>query len=239
MSIEIKQDAVAGFDKELLMNVEGYLAKPVTVSKDTIADLAPDADGHYVIPQGTLLVGQGGSLFDDPMQLAVKATATQTQATVTVNSAFTVTAKAAGDLAYTIKLVAGTSASPKVAFAAKTLTVTLGVNKSGAIKTTYEEVVKLINDDTVANSYVVAKLVDGFDGSTVAAATSADAVTAGGAAETVDKVDGILYHSVCVDNGEQPATMVFAGYVNVDAMPVEPSDAVKAALPHIKFGRID
>ena len=239
MSINAAQYEVTGFDKELLMNVEGYLAKPVTVSKDTIQDLKADADGHYVIPQGTYLVGASGSLFDDPMQLAIQATTAETQATVTVNSSVVITAKKSGALAYTIKFVAGTSATPNVTFASNTLTVKLGVNKSGTIKTTYDEVVKLINSDMTANTYVVAKLAEGVDGSTVAAATASDAVTAGGADETAGAVDGILYHSVCVDDGEQPATMVFAGYVNVDALPVEPTNAIKSALPHIKFGRID
>ena len=62
----------------------------------------------------------------------------------------------------------------------------------------------------------------------------------GGAVEAVTgKIDGVLYHSVDVSDGEAVGTMVYAGVINKDAMPIEPSDAVEAALPHIKFARID
>lgn len=242
MSINFKATKVDGFEKELLYNVEGYLARPVTLDKTSIIGLVPDADGHYIIPQGTLLVGKAGSLFDNPQQLAVQASVTQTRASVTVNSAFKVTAREAGDVTDTVSLVVGTKRATTVTHSAGALVVTLGVDKSGNVSVSYDDVVKLINDDEVANSFYVAEIVAGFDGSTVAAATPTSAVPAmsGGAVEAVtDKIDGVLYHSVDVSDGEAVGTMVYAGVINKDAMPVEPSDAVEAALPHIKFARID
>ena len=240
MSISFKTPSVGGFDKELLLNVEGYLARPATVSKATIPGLAPNNKGRYIIPQGTLVVGAKGSILTNPMQEVVQATVTQTRATATVASTVVVTAKAAGTVAYTVALEKGTTRNPSVSFDGTALVVKLAVNRAGNVTTTYDDVVTLINNDTVANSYVVASIADGADGSAVAAATSDAVALAGGAAEAVTgNIDGVLYHSVDVTDGEAPATVVISGIINVDNMPVEPSDAVKAKLPHIIFGRID
>lgn len=238
MSVNFQVTPVDGLDKELLLNVEGYIARPATISKAAIPNMKPDADGHYIVPQGTLVVGKSGSILENPLQEVVQATVTQTRATATVASKFTVTAKTAGVVAYTVTLVKGTNGNSSVSFDGTDVKVTLAVNRSGNVKTTYKDVVDLINNDATANSYVVAKLVDGEDGSDVAAETTE--TLAGGAAEAVTgDIDGILYHSVDVSAGEAPCTVLIRGVVNVDNMPVEPSAAVKAKLPHIIFGRID
>ena len=240
MSINAKPTPVDGDDKELLLNVEGYLARPATVSKSTIPNLAPNDKGRYIIPQGTLVVGTSGSILTNPMQEVVQATVTQTRATATVASTVVVTAKSAGVVAYTVALENGTTRTPSVSFDGTALVVKLAVNRNGNVTTTYDDVVSLINNDTVANSYVVASLADGADGSAVAVATKEAVALSGGAAEAVTgNIDGVLYHSVDVTDGEAPATVVIRGIINVDNMPVEPSDAVKAKLPHIIFGRID
>lgn len=242
MSVDFKVTPVDGLDKELLLNVEGYLARPITVSKETISGLAPDDKGRYVIPQGTLLVGKDSSLLVDSMQLAVEAKATQTRAKATVNSVLEVESKVAGAVTYAISLVkpTGSSSVPSISFDGAKFEIKLATTSSGNVKTTYDDIVKLINNDTKANTYIVAKIADGADGTTKADATSTDVALAGGAEETVDgNIDGILYHSVDVTDGEAPATLLVHGFVNVDNMPVEPSDAVKAKLPHIMFGRID
>ena len=238
MSVNFQVTPVDGLDKELLLNVEGYIARPATISKAAIPDMKPDADGHYIVPQGTLVVGKSGSILENPLQEVVQATVTQTRATATVASKFTVTAKTAGVVAYTVTLAKGTNGNSSVSFDGTDVKVTLAVNRSGNVKTTYKDVVDLINNDATVNSYVVAKLVDGEDGSDVAAETTE--TLAGGAAEAVTgDIDGILYHSVDVSSGESPCTVLIRGTVNVDNMPVEPSAAVKAKLPHIIFGRID
>lgn len=240
MSVNFQVTPVDGLDKELLLNVEGYIARPATISKAAIPDMKPDADGHYIVPQGTLVVGANGSILTNPMQEVVQATVTQTRATATVASTVVVTAKAAGTVAYTVALEKGTTRNPSVSFDGTALVVKLAVNRAGNVTTTYDDVVTLINNDTVANSYVVASLADGADGSAVAVATTDAVALAGGAAEAVTgDIDGILYHSVDVSAGEAPCTVLIRGVVNVDNMPVEPSAAVKAKLPHIIFGRID
>ena len=106
--------------------------------------------------------------------------------------------------------------------------------------TTYGDVVALINNDTIANTYVSAELASGVKGTKVAEVTSVDATTSAGGEESVTGlIDGILVHSIDVTAGETAAAMMIAGYVNVDNMPFVPSTAVKAKLPHIVFSRID
>ena len=230
MAINFGKSPVTGMDdKELLLVSEGYVARPVTVSKDTIAGLTP-VDGHYIIPQGTYLYGKEGSLLVNPQQEAVAVKETVTKSTLTVNSSVIVTAKAEGDLsAYTVAFKKGT----------KALVITLAVDKTGAITTTYKEVVDAINDDIVANTFVKAELVSGVGEDAVAAEAVAAPLSSGGEA-TVDKdIDGILYHSVDVTDGEATGALIIHGYVNVDNMPNVPSAAVKAKLPHIVFGRKD
>ena len=93
----------------------------------------------------------------------------------------------------------------------------------------------------VVNSLVIAEVVDGFADTTVEEETGADAVTtAGGGTETVSSdIDGILYHSVDVTNGEATGAMIIKGVINVDNLATEPGAALKAKLPHIIFGRRD
>lgn len=242
MAINIGSNPVTGMDdKELLLVSEGYVARPVTVSKDTIADLTP-VDGHYIIPQGTYLYGKNGSLLVNPQQEAVEVKETVTKSTLTVNSSVVVTAKDEGDLsAYTVALTKGTKRTASVSFdvASKALVVTLAVNKADAITTTYKEVVDLINNDIVANTFVVAELASGVGDDAVAAEAVAAPLSTGGDATVASDIDGVLYHSVDVTDGEATGALIIHGYINVDNMPSVPSAAVKAKLPHIVFGRKD
>ena len=90
----------------------------------------------------------------------------------------------------------------------------------------------------VANSYIVATLVDGKDGDTIASAGTV--TTASGAATTVaSNIDGVLLHSVDVTDGEATGAMMIGGNINIDNMPVTPDAAVIAKLPNINFLRRD
>lgn len=242
MAINIGSNPVTGMDdKELLLVSEGYVARPVTVSKDTIADLTP-VDGHYIIPQGTYLYGKNGSLLVNPQQEAVEVKETVAKSTLTVNSSVVVTAKDEGDLsAYTVALTKGTKRTASVSFdvVSKALVVTLAVNKADAITTTYKEVVDLINNNIVANTFVVAELASGVGDDAVAAEAVAAPLSTGEDATVVSDIDGVLYHSVDVTDGEATGALIIHGYINVDNMPSVPSAAVKAKLPHIVFGRKD
>lgn len=251
MANSFKNQKLTGFDKTLVLYQDGYVARPVTVDKATISDLQPNEAGKYIIPQGTLLTGVSGSLLENPQQKAVQAQVSATKATVTINSAVVVTAKESGDVAYKFALVKDTKATSSATISVpsgsisydasqKKFTVTLAVNKSGTVLTTYGDVVALINNDTIANTYVSAELDSGVKGTQVADVTSADATTSAGGDESVTGlIDGILVHSIDVTAGETAAAMMIAGYVNVDNMPFVPSTAVKAKLPHIVFSRID
>ena len=77
---------VAGFDPEILLISEGYVARPVSVDKNTISGLQPDEKGRYIIPYGTYLTGVGGSLLENPQQLAVAVVPTVTKASTAINT---------------------------------------------------------------------------------------------------------------------------------------------------------
>ena len=234
---------VKGFDDELLLVGEGYVARPVTLSKSTIAGLTPDDDGHYVIPQGTFLYGaNGNSLLVDPQQEAVAVIPTVTKATVTFNSILVLTAADEGNVTYTVELQAGTTTAPlSVAVdSSHNLTVTLETDFNGAVLSTYGDVVDAINNDIVANTYFVASIASGADKDTIAQVEVATPLAGGGNTTVSSDIDGVLYHSVIVDDGETTGAMIIHGYINADKMPGGmPGAAVKAKLPHIVFGRKD
>lgn len=252
MSNSFASQKVTGFDKTLLLYREGYIGKPVTVSQATISGLTANAAGKYIIPQGTFVTGVNSSLLENPQQMAVAATIVETKASATVNSAFTITAKKSGVLAYVISIVKGTvgvpiepddttiKASVEYTPATSKFVVTVQVDESGNIDATYADVVAAINNDIIANDFIVAALVNSTYATTTAAVTSADVTTASGAVETLTgNVDGLLMNSVDVTQGEAVGTMIIAGYVNMDNLATEPSAAVKNALTHIVFSRID
>lgn len=235
----------AGFDKELLLISEGYVARPVTLSKSTVAGLQPDEKGKYIIPYGTYLYGANGeSLLVNPQQEAVAVVPTVTKASGTVNSVVKVTAKSEGNLGYEVSFVEGIDNTFDVAVSgtgsAKAFEVTLPVDADGDVTVTYDDVVQLINNDMEANTYIIASIANGADGTTTAAATSSDVTISGGGSETVGDIDGILYHSVDVTLGEGTGAMIIAGYIDVDKMPQGvPGAAVKGKLPNITFARKD
>lgn len=240
MSINVQTKKVDGFDKELLLVGEGYIARPVTVDKSTISGLVADDKGHYYIPQGTYLYGaEGTSLLANPNQKAVAVVPSVTNATATLASTLVVDAKDEGTSAVKVELVVGTAHKIKVAVASNTITVTLAVDKNSAVKDTWDDVVKAINENIEANSLVVAKLANGVDGSALATAVSSTALAGGDAMAVTSDIDGILYHTVDVTDGEAMGAMIIHGYINEDAMPVVPGVAIKAKLPHIVFGRKD
>lgn len=243
MAITNNAQSVNGFDKELLLIGEGYVARPVTLNKDTITGLAADEAGRFIIPQGTYLYGATGeSLLVNPQQNAVAVVPTVTKSTGTINTILTVTSKREGAVADVITLAVGTDSTFAVAVGgtglAKTIDVTLPVDSLGNVTATYEDVVNKINGDVEANSFDVASIAAGADGTTTAAAGTV--TLAGGGAETVTSdIDGVLYHSVDVTLGESNGAMIIAGYIDVDKMPSVPGAAVKAKLPKITFARKD
>lgn len=242
--IDYKIDPVRGFDKELLLLQDGYVARPVSLSKATIPGLTPDDAGHYVIPQGTFLYGaNGNSLLTDPQQEAVAVIPTVTKATVTLNSIIVFTATDEGALTYTVEFTSNSSGADPLTVAvdaSHNLTVNLETDASGTIVSTYDDVVRAVNNDIVANTYFVASIASGQDGTTVAQDEAATPLANGGATTVSSDIDGVLYHSVIVDDGEQTGAMIIHGYIDADKMPDGmPGAAVKAKLPHIVFARKD
>lgn len=236
---------VEGFDKELLLVGEGYIARPVTVNKDTIENLEPDESGRYIIPYGTYLYGaDGDSLLSNPQQYAVAVVPSVTHATTTIGSSLVVTSKAEGNVTHVIKLVAGSTVllAPAITVAgtgtSKTFTIDLAVDSSGDVTSTYADIVTLINNDAASSAFLSAELATGVAETTVAAAGTG--TMSGGGTETVDSdIDGILYHSVDVTQGEATGALIIHAYIDIDAMPSVPGAAVKAKLPQIVFARKD
>lgn len=234
-----------GFDKELLLVGEGYIARPVTLNRDTISGLTPNEAGRYVIPYGTYLYGASGeSLLANPQQYGVAVVPTVTKATATIKSSLVVTAKAEGDIAHAVTLVAGSTTlyAPNISLtgsgASKTITINLAVDHNGDVTSTWNDIVELINEDIEANTFIVASLAADVDGDGIAEAGTG--TTSGGGADTISgDIDGILYHSVDVTDGEATGAMIIHAYVNVDNMPSVPGAAIRAKLPHIVFARKD
>ena len=251
--INFSMQNVDGFDKELLLIYDNYVARPVTVDQSTIAGLVPDDKGHYIIPAGTYLYGENGeSLLLNPNQKAVAVVPTEVLASAELGTSVVgasstgtvvVTAKKSGNLAYKFDISKGTGTVATISYASATTTVTilLAVDDNGDVTTTYDDLVHLINNDMVVNSLVTAELVEGYEDTVVVEETGASAVTTtGGGTETVSSdIDGILYHSVDVTLGEATGAMIIKGVINVDNLATEPGAALKAKLPHIIFGRRD
>lgn len=239
MSIDFGYKKVAGFDKELLYNQAGYFAKPVTLDKASLAGITPTESGRYIIPQGSLLYGNASSLLTNPDQNAKVVVPTISKAKTTIGTVLQIVAKADGSVTYSVELKQGTARRPSINATATAAVVTLGVDKAGAITTTYNDIVSLINTDMIANNYIVASIADDQDGDTVAEVVSATSIT-GGTATTVDSdIDGVLLHSVDVTMGEAVGAMMISGNINIDNMPETPDSAVIAKLPNIRFLRRD
>lgn len=232
---------VDGLDKELLLLGTGYVARPVTVDKSTITGLTPTDKGRYIIPQGTYLKGDPESLLVQPQQVAKQANVAVTKASAALITDIHLEAVTEGAVTYQVATVdpakANVGLKVEVDTTAKKVTVTLKTDSKKAIMSTLNDVVKAINEDMIANTYVKAKVDDAKKDDVASAGT---ATLAGGGAEVVtDFIDGILYHSVDVTDGENTGALIIHGIIDIDKMPMGVGEAVKKALPHITFGRKD
>lgn len=240
MAINFKMKPVEGFDKELLLIGEGYLARPVTLDKTSLAGITADDKGNYYIPQGSYLYGiEGTSLLENPNQLAVVVVPTEAKASVTLSTGLVITAKAEGAVAIPVAMTVDLTAHNDV-FSYDTtngITIKLGTDKAGNVKDNFAQLAKKINEDLVLNSLVVATVVAGKEADTPAADSGTTA--SGGATTVASDIDGILYHTVNVTDGEATGAMMIHGVVNIDNMPSVPGAAIKAKLPHIQFARRD
>ena len=231
---------VNGFEGSLELVSANYIGRPVTLDRTTIAGLQPNDAGRYIIPQGTFLTGGGVSLLEQPQQIAKQAQVTVTKATATFATHVTIKAKQEGAVTYTLTTVDPAAPNKDIAVSVdtstKTVTVSLKTNSKKAIISTLKDVVDAVNEDILADTYLVATVADGHEDDI---ATAATATTSGGGAESVTGIiDGILYHSVDVTDGEATGAMMIAGVVNMDKLATAGA-AVQKALPSIKFGRRD
>lgn len=240
MAINFNVKPVDGLDKELLLLGEGYLARPVTLAQSSLAGITPDDKGKYYIPQGSYLFGSNGtSLLVDPNQLATVVVPTEAKATITINTALKITAKAEGAVAIPVTITVGTAHEDVITYDATTgVSVVLAVKKDGiTVKDTYGILAKKLNENLEVNSVIVAEAVAGKEDDVASAGTGT--TTGGGATTVTGDIDGILYHTVDVTDGEATGAMMIHGVVNIDNMPSVPGAAITAKLPHIQFARRD
>lgn len=243
MAINFGKNPVEGFDKTLQLIGEGYAARPVTLNKDSVANLEKTDGGRYVIKQGTYLVGQSGSLLENPNQVAVEASISVTKDTATLNSKVDIESVKSENVGVEITCTKASTASASSSMTynavTKELAITLATDSSGDEATTAGELVEMINEDVTVSAIIKAKLHSGVLESAVIS-NNATATTSGGGVQSVSgTIDGILYHSVDVTDGEATGAMMISGYVNIDNMPFNPGSAIREKLPRITFGRID
>lgn len=243
MAISFAKVAVNGFDKELLLLDVNYVARPVTVNKETINGLKPNDAGRYIIPQGTLLGGKTVSLLDNPQQVAVECALSAMPTAEAVGTQIVAYAKDVKSATPSIAIRKHTDAEKNelaVITDASTgaVVVVVKTNKSGEISTKVNDVVNAINDDINANTFVKALVADGVDSTAVVAEVTTP-VTLTVVERTVSgKPDGILGNSIDVTDGEATGALIIEGYINTEAFPYS-VEAVRTALPKITFGRID
>lgn len=231
-----------GTDKELLLIREGYVARPVTLDKTSMAGITADDNGKYWIPQGSYLTGSdGGSLLDNPLQTASVVVPSGAVGTATINGAVVVSGKSySSDSLPTVTISKGTSATTTIEESSGNFTVKLAVDGSDNIIATNQDVVDIINDDMDANSYFIANLANETVGSGLAATVAATTISSGtDATISASQIDGVLYHSVDVTDGANVGAMIISGYIDVDKMPTVPNSTIKDELPRITFARRD
>ena len=232
---------VDGFEGTLLALASEAVARPVTVSKDSISGLLPNADGKYIIPQGTFLKGVVTSLLNNPNQLAVQRPVVATAGTVVFGTTkLDVTNVIAGNFGIKLTTVkAGEDLATSVVevnTAQTEITVTLAT-ATGAITETWQGLADAINADAVASQLVEVAVHTGT--TPTALATAGTATTTGGVNDSnTDVVDGVLVHSLDVTGGKTTGSMFINGFMNIDKLPVAPSSAVKATTP-IKFIKVN
>lgn len=224
--------------KQILKFPDHYVAMTVTVSDDGVA---PDEDGNKIVPAGTI-VGGNGVLLDPSkpvadVNLGIVAASLATSFTAK-NSNLLFVAKAEGTVGNAIKVAfvdpAAADQTLSLVVAEKTITLNLATDDAKAITTTANDVIAAILDDAEARKLVDATPAKGNSGAGVVSALAATALT-GGTAGAGGKAEGVLMNDTDVTYGSALSAMIIHGYIDVNKMPVPPSDADIAALRQITF----
>lgn len=233
---------IAGPQHHIWMYPEGYVARPVMLSKSS-GTITPDEEGRYIIPAGTFLTGsnEDNTLLVNPNQLANIVAIASVNASADLQAGkLRVEAKDGGlagnNISVTIIATVLGKKRVEVVTTGTDIVATLVVDADG-VKTTVKKLADALNNDLEANSLIKAiVLPDDEDDPAIAEAKT---MLEDGADSTSQRADGILFNDVDVTYGEAPGAMMIAGFVNLDKLPKEPSASIEQSLRQITFLRID
>lgn len=247
----IEKKSFKNLNNNILLHREGYLATTATFNRSSMQGATPNDEGRYIIPKGTFICGSEGTpLLQYRDQIAKVVDLSGSPSTLTIQSAVIVTANKSGTDKVAIALVkpatAQATTTVKVEYkgtAPKYPLITVSLANDGVdVVATAQDVVGAINGDIKVNSILRAKMVssDPYEVMNVLAEAELAGGTAPGDESTV-KVDGVLVHDVDITSttANVQGTFMYSGDINLDRIPEEPSEVIKAKLPRISFGRID
>lgn len=223
---------------DILMYTVNYAARPVVIDDKNVA---ADDSGRKIVPAGTFL----GGIFESPNEPAVKIGVDSVKAVLTTaltgtDNNVTFTARELGTEGNDVSIAyidpGSNKAKLAISVASNVIKVNLATNAAGKIITTALDVAEAINSDQIANDLVFAATEGNGKGIVTALAATN---LAGGTDGATGTADGVLRHPVDVTYGTATGTAIISGFINMDMLPDVPTQAIKAAMPTIKFMRRD
>ncbi|MDR2527941.1 MAG: hypothetical protein LBD04_02840 [Synergistaceae bacterium] len=221
---------VFGGRNEILATYPGGISS-VTVQVSDVG-LTADEHGRKILPAGTIVGGINGSVFEDATRMVARGgAATLRTALPGGDNDVEFVAKTGG--ATTVAYVKPAPSAPlSVAVAGGNITVTLATNAPGDIVSTANDVKNAVNATGASAALVEAKNIQSDSGEGIVTEMPLTALTANA---NVPVADGVLYNDVDLTYGPRPGSMIIAGNINADKIPVLPTAAQKDAMKRLTF----
>jgi hypothetical protein len=208
--------------KNILRFVDHYVTMPIMVD-DT--GVIVNADGKKIVPAGTIV---GGDVFANPTN-AVREANTPAIADLVCageNNDITVTAKVFKTLKVALIDPAANDQVLSVSVTGDTINVSLATGPAGAITSTANDVIALLNTSLITSSLITAAKKGEDTGAGVVTALAAISLANG----SVHAPEGVLFNDVDVTYGPAPGAMLIHGFPALDKLPVEPDAVAVTAL---------
>lgn len=223
-------------EKTILFFPDHYEAIAVTVD-DT--GILPNEDGKKIVPRGTIVGGVSGSILTDPAQLVADKNTPDVRAEKEIGQIkFTAVSGGSSGNGITIAFTdpSGNDKPLTVSVTTNAISIALATDSSGAITSTYAEIVDAIVANVLASALVTATLTNEAAGTTVAVAASTTNLERG-ATGSASGAEGMLLNDTDVTYGPAACAMLLHGFVDLKKLPEEPCQEAIEKLPLITFIR--
>ena len=211
------------------------LSDPKATISVVVSDegVMPDENNKKTVLAGTIVGGIGGQVLkDQSLMVAANGPATYRTALPGDNNDLIFIAIATGTVTVAYTNPGAPSTALSAAVAGTDVTVTLGTDADGAVISTANDVMNVVNGTSAVAAVIHAENIPGEPGTGIVAAMTRATLTSN---TNVAQAEGVLVNDVDVTYGPEPGAMAIHGFIEITRIPVPPTAAQEASMKLLQF----